>query len=196
MSAWVGYYWDFSDSVSWWWWLGLSPVIGQQSFYSILISGNHYREIFFTPFLLILFCYDALDSIKVAVLNALGNSVYYVTSQCIIVKYALRMWAYLWRIGILHSYLSLSSYFKMAEILIINADKLPLHHINNVEDQLDAKRTIYWYSNQRSRPPAGNNLGALHHLLYNTVLRNWGWAKNCPKHVELIGILINCYCCI
>ena len=46
--------------------------------------------------------------------------------------------------------------------------------INNVEDQLDATITIYRYSNQL----------------------NMFRAKNCPKHVELIGISINCYCCI
>jgi hypothetical protein len=34
---------------------------------------------------------------------------------------------------------------------------------------------------------------AQHHMLQNTVLRSWGWATNCPKHVELIGISINCY---
>jgi hypothetical protein len=27
-------------------------------------------------------------------------------------------------------------------------------------------------------------------------LRSWGWARNCPKHIEMIGISINCYCCI
>ena len=37
----------------------------------------------FQTFLLTHFCYDALDSTKVTVLNALGNSEYYVTSQCI-----------------------------------------------------------------------------------------------------------------
>ena len=38
---------------------------------------------------------------------------------------------------------------------------------------------------------AGNNLDALYHMLQNTVLCSWGWTKNCPKHVLLIGIWIN-----
>ena len=30
----------------------------------------------------------------------------------------------------------------------------------------------------------------------NYIFRSWGWAKNYPKHIELIWRSINCYCCI
>ena len=41
-----------------------------------------------------------------------------------------------------------------------------------------------------------NYLGTLYYMLEITVLRSWGWANNCPKHVELIWRSINFYCCI
>ena len=34
--------------------------------------------------------------------------------------------------------------------------------------------------------PTDNNLGTLHHMLQITILPSWGWAKKCPKHVQLI----------
>jgi len=46
------------------------------------------------------------------------------------------------------------------------------------------------------RPPTDNNLDALipHAVNHSLALLRMG--KICPKHVELIGRSINCYCCI
>jgi hypothetical protein len=37
-----------------------------------------------------------------------------------------------------------------------------------------------------SGPPTYYNIRTTHHIAVTTVLRSWRWAKDCPKHVELL----------